>query len=280
MDSVDFSPPIRQLKGSKMGVEQLGIGHQMMRYCLIAFNIVFFVAGFGLMVVAAAGLTWMDGVFDFSRSDIPVSQILLLVVGLIICVVTVVGCYGAEKDNVYLLKAYAGFLLILLLLTLIGGILAFKMRSQLRSRIQEDLMDFLTGWKPANRKAFDLVQKKLQCCGVDNYTEWENSGFPQQQSSNGSNGMSVPGSCCITALVEFDLTAPNDTCGATLGNDTTVGQKINKEGCLNKLESGVKSHLTTVAVLGILLLFVQVIGIVFACCLARGIQNYQYSLIA
>ncbi|XP_078620082.1 CD63 antigen-like [Branchiostoma floridae x Branchiostoma japonicum] len=279
MDSVDFSPPLRSKQDSKMGLEQLGLGHQMMRYCLIAFNIVFFVAGFGLMVVAAAGLTWMDGVFDFSRSDIPVSQILLLVVGLIICVVTVVGCYGAEKDNVYLLKAYAGFLIILLLLTLIGGILAFKMKNQIRSRIQEDLMDFLKGWKPANRKAFDLAQKKLQCCGVDNYTEWENSGFPQQ-SSNGSSTLSVPGSCCIRALVEFDLAAPNDTCGANLGNDTTVAQKINTEGCLNKLESGVKSHIATVAVLGILLLFVQVIGIIFACLLARGIQNYQYSLIA
>ncbi|XP_035661663.1 CD63 antigen-like [Branchiostoma floridae] len=279
MDSVDFSPPLRSRQDSKMGLEQLGLGHQMMRYCLIAFNIVFFVAGFGLMVVAAAGLTWMDGVFDFSRSDIPVSQILLLVVGLIICVVTVVGCYGAEKDNVYLLKAYAGFLIILLLLTLIGGILAFKMKNQIRSRIQEDLMDFLKGWNPANRKAFDLAQKKLQCCGVDNYTEWENSGFPQQ-SSNGSSTLSVPGSCCIRALVEFDLAAPNDTCGANLGNGTTVAQKINTEGCLNKLESGVKSHIATVAVLGILLLFVQVIGIIFACLLARGIQNYQYSLIA
>ncbi|XP_019613969.1 PREDICTED: CD63 antigen-like [Branchiostoma belcheri] len=279
MDSVDFSPPLRPLQDPKMTVEQLGIGHQMMRYCLIAFNIVFFVAGFGLMVVAAASLTWMDGVFDFSRSDIPVSQILLLVVGLIICVVTVVGCYGAEKDNVYLLKAYAGILSILLLLTLIGGILGFQMRGKLRSRIKEDLMDFLRGWNPSNRKAFDLVQKKLQCCGVENYTEWENSGFPQQK-LNGSSGLSVPGSCCITALVNFDLAAPNDTCGADLGNGTTVEQAINTEGCLNKLESGVKSHLTTVAVLGILLLFVQVIGIVFACLLARGIQNYQYSLIA
>ncbi|NXW59026.1 TSN3 protein, partial [Eurystomus gularis] len=117
------------------------------------------------------------------------------------------------------------FLLVLLCLEMSSAVLAqvysILMTSELRST-----MDYLfymyngTHSKGPGVKAVDAVQRKLQCCGVQNYTDWLKATpalhVPAEK-------VRVPESCCKEKYSH---------CGGDLGHLEHLFQ----EGCLEKLE--------------------------------------------
>ncbi|NWT72121.1 TSN3 protein, partial [Prunella himalayana] len=69
---------------------------------------------------------------------------------------------------------------------------------------------------PGN-SAVDMIQRKLQCCGVHNYTDWVKA------SSSSYHPACVPESCCKEQ---------HPHCGGDLGHM----EQLFEEGCLKKLE--------------------------------------------
>uniref|UniRef100_A0A8B9GED8 Tetraspanin-3 n=1 Tax=Amazona collaria TaxID=241587 RepID=A0A8B9GED8_9PSIT len=59
----------------------------------------------------------------------------------------------------------------------------------------------------AASRAIDYVQRQLRCCGIHNYSDWENTVWFKQTKNN-----SVPLSCCKAALSNCtgSLTRPMD----------------------------------------------------------------------
>uniref|UniRef100_A0A8C8GQX9 Tetraspanin n=1 Tax=Oncorhynchus tshawytscha TaxID=74940 RepID=A0A8C8GQX9_ONCTS len=93
----------------------------------------------------------------------------------------------------------------------------------------------------------------LKCCGVTNATDWKGK--------FGSVPDSVPDSCCI------NVTAG---CGQGAMGDAL---KIHQTGCETVVEKLLKKNIMWVIVAALVLAFLQIMGIIFACMLMGGIHS-------
>jgi len=109
------------------------------------------------------------------------------------------------------------------------------------------------------RRSWNVVQHDLQCCGVQNYTDWLNAATVP------FNETVVPSSCCIDGIVMG--------CAKDITSATTPQQAekiIFTQGCLHKAVDNIAiSHIGAV---GIGLSSVELLGVICACLLARSIR--------
>ncbi|XP_026521127.1 tetraspanin-6-like [Notechis scutatus] len=141
-----------------------------------------------------------------------------------------------------------------------GAIALFRsskaMIKMLHQTVSKDLMKILNKYEK-NRQAtkrVDILQAEYQCCGVKNYTDWQNTTF-------GLRFSSVPKSCCKM---------PVESCVTDL-NEDIVG--INQEGCLLKLKTWTERNISALGGLAILIVFGQVTGILLCYILLKIINE-------
>jgi len=100
---------------------------------------------------------------------------------------------------------------------------------------------------------WDNIQKEFECCGVNNFTDWE--GTPAFNETN-----DVPDSCC-----------KNITLGCGKGASDT--NKIYKTGCFIKFEGFVVDNVATVGGVGVGVIILLLLGICVSCYVARGLGS-------
>ncbi|XP_053538426.1 CD63 antigen-like [Ictalurus punctatus] len=105
---------------------------------------------------------------------------------------------------------------------------------------------------PDVRKGLDELQEELKCCGAVNSSDW--MFFKPDKNS-------IPDSCCKNV---------STNCGAGALNDA---HKIYIEGCGAALETAIKKNLLWVGVAALVIAFIELLGVVFACTLMRGIRK-------
>ncbi|KAK2506161.1 hypothetical protein MC885_017409 [Smutsia gigantea] len=96
-----------------------------------------------------------------------------------------------------------------------------------------------------------VYRDKFKCCGAANYTDWET--IPLMLKGQ------VPDSCCV-----------NVTQGC--GTHFKV-KEIHTEGCVEKIGGWLRSNVLVVAGAALGIAFVEVLGVVFACCLVKSIRS-------
>ncbi|XP_069347940.1 CD63 antigen isoform X3 [Eulemur rufifrons] len=94
-----------------------------------------------------------------------------------------------------------------------------------------------------------VFRNKFKCCGAANYTDWEN--IPSMGKGR------VPDSCCVNVTVG---------CGINF-------KEIYTEGCVEKIGGWLRKNVLVVAAAALGIAFVEVLGIVFACCLMKSIRS-------
>ncbi|CAJ0918159.1 unnamed protein product [Ranitomeya imitator] len=90
----------------------------------------------------------------------------------------------------------------------------------------------------------------FKCCGANNFTDWKN-----YDPFKGTND--VPDSCCKQFLLN---------CGKNLTNIYTAG-------CVPTIEAIFKTNIGIIAGVALGIAFFEVLGIIFACCLMKGIRS-------
>ncbi|KAI8492971.1 cd63 antigen [Branchiostoma belcheri] len=245
-------------------------GMQCIKYLLFAFNLVFWITGLAMIGVGATVKIAFGDYFDFTGNAFASAPVFLIILGVFVSIIGFLGCCGAIKENYCMVTTFAVLLSLIFILEIAAGITGYVLRNDIENVIDTAMTDFMMKWTNTTkgRLAFDGVQKEFECCGVKNYTDW----FDKSPNFNPPNTTrNVPGSCCLNAKTEFDVKNPDDTCG--LNTDTT---KINQEGCLLKLEDWLAHNILIIGGAGIGIAFIQVVGIIFACCLMRSIkQEYE-----
>ncbi|NXC77193.1 TSN3 protein, partial [Anhinga anhinga] len=132
----------------------------------------------------------------------------------------------SSKSSRYQQGALMYLLLILLCLELSLGVLArlypIRMASELNSTMGHLVYQYnRTHSQDPGSRALDLLQRNLQCCGVQNYTDWlKATAAPWHLSAEKA---CVPKSCCKEKYSH---------CGGDLGHL----EQLFQEGCLKKLE--------------------------------------------
>ncbi|KAI6661908.1 Tetraspanin-7-like [Oopsacas minuta] len=192
----------------------------------VIFNVIAALIGFiiivlGLVSVAASRYLYIA---NYGWASLP---IFLILMGIVLMVFTVVGIIGAGCDVKCVLFVYSLGLIICIAFIIIGCISGFIWHDILDTGIREALDSNL---KLAKYNVLvDEIQEFEQCCGVNNYTDWFDSEWAD---NNTSDGIAVPLSCC------------KNQGNCRNGEDDTAFNKedIYGEGCYGKLSVYVSEY--------------------------------------
>lgn len=233
------------------------------KYILFLFNLVFAICGLILLITGIVIQTVYKEYLDFLQGeqffDAP---IILIVVGCSIFIVAFFGCCGAIKESYKMTLCFAFLLAVIFILEIGTGIAAYKLRSKVNNVIEKNME---SGMEHFNMTDYDgvtttwnAVQTELKCCGAQEYLDWKNTTFS-----------AVPDSCCLEET-------PNCAVGMLNVTKEEAQKKIHVDGCFSTFSANIKKNVTAVGGVGIGIGFIQFIGLIFACCLARAINsNYE-----
>uniref|UniRef100_A0A4W3HL95 Tetraspanin-3 n=1 Tax=Callorhinchus milii TaxID=7868 RepID=A0A4W3HL95_CALMI len=73
--------------------------------------------------------------------------------------------------------------------------LIFWVEDEVDNSIQKVYNEYNGTYPDAASRAIDYIQRQLRCCGINNYSDWENTQWFKQAKNN-----SVPISCCKANL--------------------------------------------------------------------------------
>jgi hypothetical protein len=114
------------------------------------------------------------------------------------------------------------------------------------------MVDYVNPDKKHITTAWDDIQSKFSCCGLNNFDDWH-------KHINGT-----PLSCCDIPIGVLD----------TFTCDNTT-ETLHAEGCVASFGNFVQSHAKSLGVAGIVLAIVQLFGLLFACMIARTIKKHR-----
>lgn len=232
-------------------------GMTCVKYLIFVFNFLFWLSGIAIIAVGAiiqVELNKYNGVLD---SSFTAGAILLIVVGCIVTIIAFFGCCGAIKEHHCMIMTFAVLLGIIFVLELAAGITCYVYRDKI-NQIASD--KFTTAWMqydpqvaPDITQAIDVIQHDLHCCGVNGTADWQVIPW-------GLRNGAAPDSCC-----------EKETTGCAKAGSTLFAR-----GCYDQIKAVLEHDVIIVAGVGIGVAFIQLIGIVFACCLASAIRkNYE-----
>lgn len=231
-------------------------GVRCIKYLLFLFNLLFVISGIALIVTAALIQTFYASYLDFLGSQFLSAPMLFIIVGVVIFLVAFFGCCGAVKESNCMMMTFSLFLIIIFICEVAGGITAYILIGDLNATVSRFMGEAIDKYDPVKDDGFkttwDFAQHEGHCCGVKSYQDWFNNTAYAAKDA-------VPDSCC-----------KEDTIGC--GSNISDVSKIYTDGCLPELVSTLKHKAGIFAGVGIGLAIVQLIGIVFACMLAKAIR--------
>lgn len=176
--------------------------------------------------------------------DLDALSIGVIIIGVIVVIISFLGCCGALKESNCMITTFLIFLLIILIAEIVVAGLAFHYKGDIENFVEKNANKTFHN---KNSNLWDTIQGDLKCCGVQGKTDWPNQN-------------ALPGSCCDPPLPK------NDYCPSSKATG----------GCLPKLKDMVKSNYLVVGLVVLTVAFIEVMGIIFACCLRSAIsERYQ-----
>ncbi|XP_049946638.1 23 kDa integral membrane protein-like [Schistocerca serialis cubense] len=223
------------------------------------------------MVIASVALFALHDIsyYDlFFGGSVLAGSMLLVTVGVIVFIVAFFGCYGALKENRFMvitvsifmnimklmlsdIKGLKMLLFIIFIMEIGGGITAYVLKDVLRDEIDTQLNSTLSSYKNYEdiRRSWDILQTDFHCCGVNGPDDWANA------------SLKIPTSCC-------DGHDVNEPCK----------ESVYQKGCVDLLEKFISQHAVIVCGVGVGIAFIQVVGIILACSLAESIKKRYQAL--
>lgn len=236
-----------------------------LKYLMFFFNLLFFICGIAALTVGI----WAVVNADSFRQVLVDNQLIfngvyiIIAVGAALFLMGFLGCCGAIKENRCLLGTFFVIVLILFIAEVVGGILVFVYYPQVETAAMESQSKYSGSGTDDElvKQGWDTFQATVECCGFNSYKEWANNTV--WRAANPSN-MTVPSSCCKRTILS-ESSEPLDVGKCQLG-DTEF---LNTEGCNTKL----RGYLWVVGGVGLGILLFELLGMIFACCLYRAIEE-------
>lgn len=233
------------------------------KYLLFAFNFLFWLCGCALLGLGLY-LCFEPTMRQYAQTSGDLSEYYIALycltgVGGLMMLVGFLGCCGACAESRILLGLFFTFLLLICVVEVGGGFYAYLNREHLKELVEESMKQTIQnvyGSDQVVTDAVDAMQKGLKCCGAESPKDWFSSkyGF-------------IPGSCCV----EEGCEVPNALAAFAkllAGNTDII---IYTEGCSTKLFEQLEQYTVILAGLTIGIGVVQLLGMVFSCCLCIAI---------
>ncbi|XP_074524411.1 tetraspanin-33 [Halichoeres trimaculatus] len=241
-------------------------GYRTIKYTLFVFCYFFWVVSAILIAVGTyAKIAKEKNVVDTVMVD---PALLLIVVGSVMFLITFLGCFGALRNIICLLKTFLAILTMILFLQIAAGVVGYLFTDMVMERTEKLMMTAIVRYRedPDLENAINFVQKKFQCCGVESYKDWSRNVYFECSDTNPSlEACGVPFSCCVGLQ---NQTVLNTMCGYGVHQleESSAAQEVFTIGCLEKIVWWAKNNLLLVAGLtaGLLLLEVGMISLAAA----------------
>ncbi|XP_050720937.1 CD63 antigen-like [Eriocheir sinensis] len=241
----------------------LGCGPLTVKYLVFIFNFLFFISGLVLMIVGgiAQGFFSSNMIFFHGRYETPAMGIVIL--GAVILVISFFGCCGAKRENVFMLRVFAGLMVLVLLLEFAVAITVAVLRPNIEELVKKNMNESMQHYgdpKDLVTISWDDLQRKHHCCGTVNYTDWRTTAYGSNSSVEG-----VPDSCCKAPVIEG--------CGHDIWEEATPPSQIYMTPCYKAITESARAN--TGAIIGgiIGLALLQMVGVWMSCCLIRAVKE-------
>ncbi|KAJ8351188.1 hypothetical protein SKAU_G00226640 [Synaphobranchus kaupii] len=231
---------------------------------LISYSLIFWLTGVVLLAVGVWGKVKLEAFLSLASDQSTNAPYVLIGTGAIIVIFGLFGCLATCRGSPWMLKLYAMFLILVFLAELVAGISGFLFRHEIKDILGLTYKGALVKYNgtSAQSQTLDTIQRTLECCGSENYTDWAKTDYFK------SNG--IPKSCC----------KESDHCTSDiLKNLDKAAKEVYLVGCFSKLTTTMESNLGIIAGISFGIAFFQLIGVFLACCLSRYITNNQYEMV-
>ncbi|XP_072573461.1 tetraspanin-11 isoform X2 [Paramormyrops kingsleyae] len=228
-----------------------------LKYLLFMFNFLFWVGGTAVMAVGIWTLTdKSDYLSLLASSTFAVSAYILILAGVLVMVTGFLGCCAVVREQRSCLSVYFSCLLLIFLIELVAGVLAYVYYQRLSDELKQHLSRTMTenyrqpGKEPVTL-AVDSLQQDFKCCGSNSSSDWLFSAYTALPDAE---GRVVPDSCCKTVTLH---------CGR---RDHPSNIYKVEGGCITKLERFLSDHLLIIGAVGVGVACLQLVGALLTAC--------------
>jgi len=108
-----------------------------------------------------------------------VPAVALLIVGVFFGLAAIIACCAMFNHNKCLLTVLASVLCVLIALLVFGTVTIVRDGSMIDGTLHNTTLEAMQNYTLSNetRDEVDWFQERLQCCGADNYTDWEHTPY-------------------------------------------------------------------------------------------------------
>jgi len=219
----------------------MGCGMSMVKYILFIFNLLCALCGIALLAVGIGYLLKYEEIMDkFEEANVRVAPILFIIFGSIIFLIAFFGCCGAIRESHCMISTYASILFLILVIQIVIGVIVFMNVDRIQEIFRRQMND-LWRERDTNKPFWSFIQRELHCCGLNEPGNW---------------GLIYPSECC-----------PQDVVACSpISNHY-------RNGCLPTMKALVGEASTIFGSIALVVAGIQLVGFIFACCLANNIRN-------
>ncbi|XP_068226800.1 CD151 antigen-like isoform X2 [Palaemon carinicauda] len=255
---------------------------------LLVFNLIFFVTGMTVMVVGVwcVGGDGRDVMLVLAPTPEHTPTLLHLAYGLIgaggvVLVTSFLGVWATLKEN----KCGLGLYVLIVVLVIAGEVAVGVMGVLYQLQAVESISASLTERVKAQYAipghetftlAVDYVQYQLQCCGVNDPSDWDDSKWKLDKL--GGEDRVVPLTCCTLHATEpahathVNPKPVNETlCQSTRRISYEVAR--HQQGCVDRVAGWVRAQSGLITGVGVGVGVIEIAGLVAAASLCRAIRS-------
>uniref|UniRef100_A0A8C5DPY3 Tetraspanin-10 n=1 Tax=Gouania willdenowi TaxID=441366 RepID=A0A8C5DPY3_GOUWI len=180
--------------------------------------------------------------------------------GFVLTMLCLSGCVGALRENCFLLKLFSFAVLTLIAVQVLLGILAYSMQGQIGGYLRSGMLAAMVRYQDDLDLRFitDEIQTNLQCCGADNYRDWEVNIY-YNCSAPGVLACGVPATCCVDPLENGTVWNSQCGVGALMLDEFSAQSVIFLGGCLGGISRWIELHQTQIGIVSIVVVGVQIL---------------------
>jgi len=218
--------------------------------------------GLGLVAVGGFVLANMYTYYEFVDPTLVYGVSGMMALGFIVALISFFGCYGACTKSRKMLTTFIVLKALVFAVEIALVVLALIYKDEVRDFTSKVMKDGLKNYgQPGHETStalFDSIQHEFQCCGVEDWRDWQNVTW--------SNKSNVPMSCCLIrseGCGENALAAPSNT------------GHIFEDGCFVFMVGMVNSNAIYIIGIFVLLIIIQLLSSLLGCVVcAKAKENY------
>jgi len=252
-----------QLKGNMQSTPFI----TFMKTLLMVFNFIFWVTGVAVLALGVWMKLELHMYVELTTTYYWQSAYILMGIGAGIIIIGFLACLCTKKGTSLMLYAFSALLFLLFISELAVGIAGFVYKGKIQDGFKDGLDTAMSTYSSdaMKKEAIDGMQAALNCCGKEGYADWFTIAWDGSAAAD-----KVPKSCCTNqdAL---------SSCQNTNLNGTATDIDIN--GCYSKVTSFMESNFAIIGGVAVGFAFLQLLGCLMACTLAKSINKNKYEAV-